>query len=373
MSKILVIQTAFVGDLLLGIPLLKSIRRLKPLHSIVLLCRKGLGDFLMTSGLVDSYVEVDKSAPESWVKATAELEAQQYELIICPHESPRSRFLVWRLHAKEKIGYSGFLNPLVFDIRIKRPMHLPEALRQLALLIPFDSSMDEKLRFFARLQTAPGGQLDAGLAPVPEWADMAVPRLLKLRSDLKSTGKFCNPSSDVVASIINNYSLQTTNPTVFIAPGSVWPTKMWTAAGYIELARHFLSFGKQVVLVGAPNERTICEDVARSAPGAISVAGKTSLYETAELFTMGEVLFSNDSGAMHMAAAAALPTVSMFGPTTLDFGYRPWQAQAVVAQIALPCRPCGSHGGVTCPIGTHDCMKKLPADKVLKVYESLHS
>jgi heptosyltransferase-2 len=117
--------------------------------------------------------------------------------------------------------------------------------------------------------------------------------------------------------------------------------------------------------MGAPAERGICDEIVRAAPGAVSIAGETSLWESAEILALADRLVCNDSGAMHMAAAAGVPTVTVFGPTILEFGYRPWQNQARVAQVELKCRPCGKHGAKACPLGTHECMKAVSVQTVL--------
>jgi heptosyltransferase-2 len=100
-------------------------------------------------------------------------------------------------------------------------------------------------------------------------------------------------------------------------------------------------------------------------------AGTTSLADLVSLLATGTALICNDSGAMHAAAAAGLPTVAVFGPTTLDLGFRPWNTRAIVVQRELGCRPCGAHGPMVCPIGTHECMEALPAREVLQALDLL--
>jgi len=138
---------------------------------------------------------------------------------------------------------------------------------------------------------------------------------------------------------------------------------MWTREGFRDLAKSLAAKGFKVVMVGAPSERALCESIASEA-GVESLAGKTSIPELIDHLQSGKVLISNDSGAMHSAAVAGLPTVSVFGPTVLEFGFRPWQENAFVVQLDLNCRPCAAHGGKKCPIGTHACMRDLPYTQV---------
>lgn len=366
-SEHLIIQTAFLGDLLLGIPLFKEIRRARPDAKLTLFCRKGLGGLMRELGVVDGVIEADKTSSQSWRAATQEAKSRAYDWLICPHESVRSLRLAFGLKARRKIGYRHPLASLVFHETVTRPKDLPEALRQLALLSPIDGLWSERLDQFRSLQTAPGGQSGGGaLLEVPVWADMRVARLTELRCDFFAgkSGRY-SPKSEGLMRELGLYG----KDVAFIAPGSVWKTKMWLADGFTRVAREFLAQGYRVVITGSPEEKGICEDIAFRAPGAVSVAGRSSLFESAELLTTARILVCNDSGAMHLAAAAGTPTVSVFGPTILDFGYRPWQDSASVVQTAkgeLACRPCGSHGSAACPIGTHDCMKRISADRVMQ-------
>jgi heptosyltransferase-2 len=152
---------------------------------------------------------------------------------------------------------------------------------------------------------------------------------------------------------------------VVLAPGSVWRTKMWTKEGFIELGRT-LSRDALVVVMGSRDESELCAEIARAIPNATSLAGRTSLWESAQLLAVADLLVCNDSGAMHLGAAAGVPIVSIFGPTVLELGYRPWASNAAVVQTDLACRPCGKHGAEKCPLGHHDCMKKVVAADVLK-------
>ena len=150
-SKILVIQTAFLGDLLLSIPLLKNTRRLFPDSKIYLLCRKGFGEFFESLELVDSAIEIDKSNKTSMNEAIKLMKCHEYELVISTHQSLRSAFYAKNVKAKMRIGFSKWWNAPFFSVRIERPMDLPDALRQLALLRTLDKKINT---FFSASQIA---------------------------------------------------------------------------------------------------------------------------------------------------------------------------------------------------------------------------
>ena len=128
--------------------------------------------------------------------------------------------------------------------------------------------------------------------------------------------------------------------------------------------------GESVVVAGSPAEHELCAEIIKGLPGTYNLAGNTDLYDMIHVLRPAKYLVSNDSGTMHLAAAAGTPSVSIFGPTVLKLGYRPWQTEAKVVQRPLKCRPCGLHGHKKCPIGTHDCMKNVPVSDVLKATES---
>lgn len=159
--------------------------------------------------------------------------------------------------------------------------------------------------------------------------------------------------------------------TVFVAAGSVWATKRWTAEGYQCLGQTLVKRGYNVCFIGAADEKEYTAQIAAEVPGSVNICGETSLFETYQLFLKGTALICNDSGAMHLAAVAGLPTVAIFGPTTLDLGYRPWQEKAIVVGSEVDCRPCGSHGGAKCPKGTHECMTSVNELQVIDALNGL--
>ncbi len=318
--------------------------------------------------LADEVIEVDKSNAPSWREMIHKLRARRWNFIISPHQSPRTSMLVRSLNAERKIGYSGWLRNLIFTSRLNRSMDLPEALRQLELLVPLDHGVVARgLQEFRAQQDAEGGQTSSGeLSPVPDWSAMEVPRLHQMRlSFLSGSDSEFTPR---VRELLTQYHL-IPGKIAILAPGSVWPTKMWTAKGFAGVGERLHSMGYQILLIGAPSEAEVCRVIQRQAGcDVIVLAGQITLVETLELLTASSLLISNDSGAMHMAALANIPTVSIFGPTVLELGYRPWQNFGTVVQIAraeLKCRPCGKHGSRRCPIGTHECMERISGEQVV--------
>lgn len=319
---------------------MKRVRVWDPAAHLVLACRPGLGEFFLQQGLVDEVVEVDKKDPQRRKQAFQKLRAQTWEVIIVPHQSPRTAFWMWRLKAKvTKVSFAKWWNRFIYPTRVVRPVALPDALRQLSLMAPIDSHLAELFATEEVQELANSeSQIPINLSPIqiPKWASMQV---LQHRPERR---------------------------VVYLAPGSVWATKRWTKSGFVEVASSLLAKGFEVELVGSAQERALCDEVQTLVPGIKNSAGQTSFAELVTRLSKGLALVSNDSGAMHAAAAAGLPTVSIFGPTTLELGFRPWNQNSVVVQKPLLCRPCGKHGAQVCPIGTHACMKSVRSSEVME-------
>jgi len=215
-------------------------------------------------------------------------------------------------------------------VRIQKIKSLPEALRQLQMLTHESFEVLERLNTYA-------GQYEAGeMGEVPSWATMTVDQE-KQKKEL-----------------------------ICIFPGSVWVTKKWTLQGFCKLAKA-LSETNTVVLLGSKEEHELGVEIQKSASKVQNQIGQTSLEQTLRLLSQAKLVITNDSGSQHLAALVEAPTISIFGPTVLDFGYRPWNPNAIVVENnAIACRPCGSHGHQKCPRGTHECMTSISSDQVLK-------
>lgn len=335
----MVLQTAFLGDVLLSVPLLKRLKKLN--YSVSYVCREGLATFLEQTGLVQEVFEVRKGDSSSYRKALKAMGV--FDLALCPHQSLRSGLMFQRIRAKQKISFRTFWSFFVSDQVVVRDLSLPDALRQLSLLSPIDTATLSSMKV--------AKDVDFAQARLSE----GIPSEIEAHSSMRIQGL---PAQKLPEELRPPY--------VCLAPGSRWLTKRWSVDGFRAVAVHYQTQGFQVVCVGSPDERAIAEEVCMGIPGALNLAGKSRLLDLASVLASASLLVCNDSGAMHMASVVGTPTVSLFGPTTLDLGYQPWNPKAVVIQNQeLKCRPCGKHGHMKCPLGTHECMKSLSAQQVI--------
>lgn len=335
---------------------MKQIKKLWPEQKLILVCRKGLGDFFLKTQLVDEVLEIKKGDRGSYARAMATLKSQSLENIISPHESLRTAFFVRPLKARRKVSFRKVWNFLFYNQRVLKNKRLPDAIRQMSLLSPLDPALAQKIAAYSLYGKPIEVTVQGTLSEVPEWASM-------------SLKKFYQAKGSEVAVTLNKHHLNSEliRKSVALFPGSVWATKRWTEDGYIKTGQKLASQGIPVLVMGGPGEEELCTRIAAQIPGAKDLCARTSIFESALILSQVAAVVGNDSASMHLAATSDTASVVVFGPTVLEFGFRPWQDQVfVVEKKDLACRPCGKHGHHECPIGTHVCMKGIHQDEVLE-------
>ncbi len=315
----LVIQTAFLGDVVLTTGLLSALAaRFGPVDVLVTPAAEPL---LATHRAVNAVLTYDKKGrdrgPAAWWRLAGLLRARQYARAYIPHRSLRSAGLARVAGIPIRIGFDGGTGSFLYTERIARPLNGHEAERLLALARPKVGTRSD-----VHLELT---EDDRGAAYA--W--------------LASRG------------IGDGF--------VAVAPGSIWGTKRWP--GYGELVR--LLRGR-IVVVGGPADQAAAQAMLDAAPDRVaSAAGAMPLRVSAAILERAGVLVTNDSAPLHLASATGTPTVAIFGPTVPRFGFGPRAPRsAIVERTDLSCRPCSAHGPATCPLGHHRCMGEIPASTV---------
>jgi heptosyltransferase II len=146
-----------------------------------------------------------------------------------------------------------------------------------------------------------------------------------------------------------------------LAPGAVGPAKRWTTEGFIALARRLTDDGAAVWVLGGPGEKAVASQIAAET-GARDLTGN-DLRDAILALAAASVAVSNDSGLLHVAAAAGTPSIGIFGPTS-PWHWAPLNPLAAVIETttALACRPC--HKPI-CRLAHHRCMRDITPDQVL--------
>lgn len=327
-QRVLIVQTAFLGDVVLTTPLVEQTARLFPSATIDVLAIPQTSVVLRNNPHVRSVIEFDKrgNKRQSFFRILRALRKNGYDLAITPHGSVTTALLLWLAGIAERWGFDRGIASLLYTRKVSWPKTGPVATRNLRLLDPAGFTYDSHELPQTRLY--------------PDEQDRALAREI-----LQNAG------------VIH---------AVAMAPGSVWPTKRWDAAGYGRLIRMLEEKGVDVILTGAPEERELCLRIATMAgiPDARVLAGRTGILQSAALLADCLALVTNDNGAMHLANAMQTPVVAIFGPTVTAFGFAPLGKGDRVLEVELPCRPCGKHGHQRCPLGHHACMNRIQPEQV---------
>lgn len=347
-APLLLVQTAFLGDLLLSGLLLREMRRARPHAPIHLFCRKGFGTVMKALGLVDEIHEIKKGDRQSYRQIKNDLKDLKFEWVICPHPSLRSALFIQSLFAGQSVSYGQVWNHFLFSKTVPRKK-LPDPLRQLALLTPLVPELRQR---FEKYEQKDWNATHANglLSEIPQ----------ELLVDCREILQKVKPPAPIAPR------------TWILFPGSVWATKQWPEESFLQLAEKLLAENCQVLWLGGPDEAAVCQRLAEKVPQTRSLAGQLSLWESLVLLSRAEGVIANDSGGQHLAALAGAPVLSIYGPTVVEFGFRAWTRFSAICEVqGLFCRPCGPHGHKRCPRGTFECMLRISADNVFAQWQKL--
>jgi len=321
--KILIIQTAFVGDVILITPLIRAIKQLFPESLVDVLVIPQTVEILQNNPYLKDIILFDKRRNKlpNFVKTAKKLKKNKYDIAFLPHSSFTTGLLTYVAGIKKRIGFDRWLSSLLLTEKIPFVHGKHRIKKNLDLLsIYSDRRFSNETELF------------------PQEGDYE--KAKELLSTLNNKRKM-----------------------IAIAPGSIWFTKRWPEQYYKALAQQLVDAGFSVVMIGSADEKELCENILTSLH-AINLAGKTNILESAAVIKHCELMICNDSGAMHIANAVGTDVFAFFGPTVESIGYFPTREQDHVFQIDISCRPCGSHGGQRCPKGHHKCMEDIKPEFV---------
>jgi heptosyltransferase-2 len=157
------------------------------------------------------------------------------------------------------------------------------------------------------------------------------------------------------------FGLNTNTEVIAMMPGAAFgPAKMWPIKYFGELAKMLVKEGKQVWVIGSEGELTLGEQISSHAGmGVTNLCGRTGLADTPDLFAMTKATVTNDSGLMHIAAAAGSHVVTIYGATGPDYT-PPLTDKKTIHFLNLECSPCYKR---ECPLVHLNCLNNIkPAD-----------
>lgn len=325
-QKILIIQTAFIGDVVLTTPLIRAIKQKWPQALLDVLVIPQTREVLQNNPHIHALLTFDKRADKrrAFRETARRLAANAYDVCFLPHRSLTSARLALCGKIPRRFGFAGHLAGLLYTQRF-----------------PFDRSKIQIRRYLDLLPDSP-----------PE----------DIQTELFFSDSVKQKALDVLRPL-DRFSTK-----IAIAPGSVWPTKMWPRDYYASLMKLLEKHHIGMALVGSAAERKLCDyvSIGIDKQKVVNLAGKTSLLQAAAVIQACDLLVCNDSGAMHLANAVQTDVFAFFGPTVTDFGFAPFRVNDRVFEYDIECRPCSSHGGVKCPQGHFKCMLNIEAISVYR-------
>jgi heptosyltransferase-2 len=338
---ILALAPNWLGDAVMALPAIADLRRQFSTARVLVAARPAVADLFTLAPAVDDVVELrwkgrwwDRSARREDV---VRLGSAGADVAILFPNSFASAWLVKQAAIPERWGYATDMRGRLLSRAVRRP---GQSVHQGA--------------YYQHLTTAlgvPAGPLQPQMA-VPEQAVDAARRLLLARG------------------------WNGTRPVAVLAPGAAYGTaKRWIPRHVARLAGELVrGRGATCALVGSRSDRattaaTLALMDAGARAHAVDVAGETTLATLAGLFAIAGVCVSNDSGAMHVAAAVGTPVVAIFGPTREHETSPLASAGGRTEVLTHPvwCRPCMLR---ECPID-HRCMKRITPQRVYTAVDAL--
>jgi ADP-heptose:LPS heptosyltransferase len=324
LKRILIIQTAFIGDAILATSMLEKLHAYYPSAQLDLLVRKGNESICKDHPFLHQVLIFDKSTKyKNLWKLIRNLRKERYDLVVNLQRFFTTGLITVLSGGKETIGFDK--NPLSFLYTHR---------------VPHQFSKDgEVIHEIDRNQ-----------------------QLIARYTDAQSVKPKLYPKPTAWA---------LDSPYICIAPFSIWFTKQYPEKHWVELIK-LLVPKYTVYLMGAPSDKEGCEAIIEKVGSdqVKSLAGKLNLLESAGVMKNATMNFVNDSAPLHLASAVNAPCAAFFCSTVKAFGFTPLSDRSWVfeAEERLSCKPCGLHGYKACPLGHFKC-GEISAERVVKVLE----
>ena len=329
MAKILIVAPNWIGDALLAQPLFARLRQKFPGSTVDALAPGWTAPVLRRmpeiAGVIDApFAHGELAIGARWNLARGLRERAYDEAIVLPN-TLKSALIPFFAGIPLRTGFVGELRHGLLN----RMHKLDE--RALPL-------MAER---YAQLAEEPGSPPQR---PLPE---------VKLRVDPVN-----------LASALARLALSRDKPVVAFCPGAEYgPAKRWPASHFAELATKLAAQGRTVWLFGSDKDREIGEEIVRLSRGtAVNLCGETDLASAIDLLSLAEVVVSNDSGLMHVAAAVGRPVVALYGSSSPEHT-PPLSRTHRIVRTGIDCSPCYAR---ECPLGHFKCMNELTPARVLQ-------
>lgn len=327
MPKFLVIQTAFIGDVVLATALIEKLHRHFPGAEIDFLLRKGNEDLLKGHPFLNEILVWDKKTNKYknlW-KIRRLIRKRSYDKVINVQRFSASGFLTVFSGAKETRGFSKNPWSLFFSRKFKHII----------------GSKENYLH-----------EIDRNLSLVRDFTDdvRVRPRLYPSGEDEMFVKKY------EVASYLT------------LSPASVWFTKQYPKEKWIDFLNK-IPASYTVYILGAPGDKALAQEIIQKTnnKSVIDLCGQLSFLQSAALMKNAAMNYVNDSAPMHFASAMNAPVTAIYCSTLPSFGFGPLSDKKFIVETEwnLNCRPCGLHGRKECPLGHFSCAYSIKTEQLL--------
>lgn len=339
-ENILVIQTAYLGDLAMTLPMVQVLKKNFPNVNVDILCLPDTSNLLDNNKYLRSVIKYDKRGSERGILPTLQLiknlKKNKFDIALIPHPSFRSAAIAKLSKIKIRIGFETSGGKFMFNHVVKFDRFKHEVERNISLL--------EKLE---------------------------IHNYKKEKSEYFPSEK----EKEKIKNLIKN-NINDKKTVITIAPGSVWNTKRWHPEKFAEVINYYCERNILVFAIGGKLDEEIGNKISSkvTSENFINLIGKLSLLESIELIKNSDLIISNDSAPLHISSGVNTPCVGIYGPTDPKFGFWPYgESDIIIETKNLSCRPCGMHGADKCPIGTWECMEKIYPQMVIDAAEKILS
>lgn len=333
-ARFLIIQTAFVGDVILATALFEALHQQYPAAQLDCLVRKGNESLLTSHPFIHQVLVWDKKGQSKYPNLLAigkQIRQRRYDVVINLQRFGATGLLTALSGARHTVGFAKNPFSRFFSQRVEHRL---------------EAGVHETDRNASLLANWPAPFLGAENQPT----ERVKPKLYPSEADFAAVAPY------------------KTQPYWCIAPTSVWFTKQHAREKWVDLIRH-LPENQPVYLLGAPADQAACDWIQRESgrETVVNLAGKLSLLQSAALLRDARMNYVNDSAPMHLCSALNAPTTAVFCSTIPSFGFGPLADQSRVVEVETPlaCRPCTLHGRKACPLGHFACSRGIRTEQLL--------
>lgn len=348
--KIGILHTAFIGDVILSGLLVEAL--FLDNHDIIYFTKKNTAPLFRSDVRIKKVIEIEKMSGLKKIKSigkiAAQIQQENCDVLLVPHRSATSSLCASLSKVNLTIGFQNSSLAFLYKKTVPFLKEQHECIRYLSLLGPLNIStkiLDDCYKLGRPILKYPSDEND------------------KLKQKLNKMYPSLNGEK---------------NSFFILAVGSVWKTKKYPIASWVEVVGLLLQNNPSLtcILTGGPQDKTDGElfiklfvekysaqlDIEKSILNSIS---SFSLYEFGLLTSQAKFVLSNDSSPVHFASAFNTPIVAIFGPTITKFGFGPTSTLSLALTYqdehkeSLPCQPCSIHGKNVCPKSHFKCMKDL--------------